>query len=245
MTQNQVKTMLQVENLSVNYGDFQAIHGVSLVIPEGSIVSIIGSNGAGKSTLLNTIMGINKPREGSITFENQLISGMPTNKIVSAGVTMSPEGSHVFENMTVLDNLLMGSYLPHLRANKENQLEKVFSLFPVLKEKSSQLSTFLSGGQRQMLALGRAIMTDPKLLLCDEISLGLAPVVIKDIYVKLKEINQEGITIVLVEQDVTRSLKNSDYSYVMLKGKIAMQGESSKLNQEEVTDAYFGMNQYA
>ncbi|HVI43098.1 MAG TPA: ABC transporter ATP-binding protein [Anaerovoracaceae bacterium] len=237
--------ILAISNLSVNYGDFQAIEGVSLTIPENSIVSIIGSNGAGKSTLMNAIMGINKPKQGTITYRDQSIVGLSTNKIVSKGITMSPEGSHVFENMTVLDNLLMGSFLPQARANKGQQLEKVFSLFPVLKEKSNQYSTYLSGGQRQMLALGRAIMAGPKLLLCDEISLGLAPVVIKDIYVKLKEINREGITIVLVEQDVTRSLKNSDYSYVMLKGKIVMQGKSSELDQEEVTDAYFGMNKYA
>ena len=241
----QSKNLLEISNLSVNYGDFQAINGVSLSIPEGSIVSIIGSNGAGKSTLMNAIMGINKPKEGSITFENESIVGLATNKIVSKGLTMSPEGSHVFENMTVLDNLLMGAFLPKVRVNKDKQLEKVFSLFPVLKEKSNQLSTFLSGGQRQMLALGRAIMSDPKLLLCDEISLGLAPVVIKDIYIKLKEINQEGITIILVEQDVTRSLKHSDYSYVMLKGKVVMKGKSSELDQQEVTDAYFGMNKYA
>lgn len=238
------QALLSVENISVNYGDFQAIRDVSLSIPEGSIVSIIGANGAGKSTLMNTIMGINKPKSGSIKFMDKEIAGHKTNKIVSAGMTMSPEGSHVFERMTIRDNLLMGGYL---KSGKERliQLDKVYDLFPVLKEKESQLSTFLSGGQRQMLAIGRALMTQPKLLLCDEISLGLAPVIIKDIYVKLKEINKEGITLLIVEQDVSRSLKHSDYSYVILEGRLVMEGNSSELDFDEVNDAYFGMNKYA
>ena len=237
--------LLEIKNLKVNYGDFNAIEDLSLFIKTGSIVSIIGSNGAGKSTLLNTIMGINRPKSGTVKFFDKEIQGMSTNKIVASGLTMSPEGSRVFQKMTVKDNLLMGSFLKDARVKKNVQLEKVYSLFPVLKEKENQLSSFLSGGQRQMLALGRAIMSDPKVLLCDEISLGLAPVLIKDIYVKLKELNKEGITIVLVEQDVNRSLKYSDYSYVMLKGKIVMEGTSDSLNVDEVTDAYFGMNKYA
>lgn len=238
------QALLSVENLFVNYGDFQAIRDVSLSIPESSIVSIIGANGAGKSTLMNTIVGINKPKSGSIKFMDKEVAGLKTNKIVSAGMTMSPEGSHVFESMTVRDNLLMGGYL---KSGKDRliQLDKVFELFPVLKEKENQLSTYLSGGQRQMLAIGRALMTQPKLLLCDEISLGLAPVIIKDIYAKLKEINEEGITLLIVEQDVSRSLKHSDYSYVILEGRLVMEGKSAELDIDEVNDAYFGMNKYA
>lgn len=242
---NNEKILLAIDHLDVHYGDFKALHDVSLKIKEGSIVSIIGSNGAGKSTLLNTIVGINKPTSGSITFLNEKIDGLTTNKIVAKGLSMSPEGSKVFPSLTVKENLLMGAYLPGARKNKEAMLEKIFDLFPVLKEKSRQEANFLSGGQRQMLALARAIMSEPKILFCDEISLGLAPVVIKDIYKKIQEINQEGITVVLVEQDVKRSLKYSDYSYVMLKGNIVMEGKSSDLPAEEVTDAYFGENKYA
>lgn len=237
--------LLAINNLNVHYRDFQALHDVSVKIKQGSIVSIIGSNGAGKSTLLNTIMGINKPSGGSISFMGENINGLPTNKVVSKGLSLSPEGSRVFPNLTVKENLLMGAYLPHARKNKESMLERVYDLFPILKEKSSQESNLLSGGQRQMLAIARAIMAEPKILFCDEISLGLAPVVIKDIYKKIQEINKEGLTIVLVEQDVKRSLKYSDYSYVILKGKIVMEGKSSELPEDEVTDAYFGENKYS
>ncbi|MCL6479475.1 MAG: ABC transporter ATP-binding protein [Peptococcaceae bacterium] len=237
--------ILEISGLNVSYGNFQALHDISLKIKQGSIVSIIGSNGAGKSTLLNTITGINKPSSGTITFENRRIDGLATNEIVSRGITMSPEGSRIFQKLTVKENLLMGAYLPHARKKKDESLEKIYHLFPVLKEKAAQKATFLSGGQRQMLAIARAIMSGPKLLLCDEISLGLAPVIIKDIYQKIREINQEGITVVLVEQDVMRSLKNSDYSYVILKGRVVMEGESSGLNPEEVSAAYFGVSKYA
>lgn len=239
------KVLLEVTDLDVHYGDYQALHKVSMKIKSGSVVSIIGSNGAGKSTLLNTILGINKCTNGNITFLKEQISNLQTNKIVAKGVTMSPEGSKVFEKMTVRENLLMGAYLPNARKNRHVSLEKVYELFPVLKEKWNQEATFLSGGQRQMLAIARAIMSEPKILFCDEISLGLAPVVVKDIYKKLLEINREGLTIVLVEQDVKRSLKYSDYSYVILKGNIVLEGKSSELPEEEVTDAYFGVNQFA
>ena len=244
MTNNE-SIILKANNLNVHYGDLQALHDVSISIKKGSIVSIIGSNGAGKSTLLNTIIGINKPTSGRITFNNEEITGMLTNRIVSKGITMSPEGSRVFQKMSVKENLLMGAYLPHARKKKEELLAKVFELFPVLKEKSAQLATYLSGGQRQMLAIARAIMSEPQLILCDEISLGLAPVIIKDIYQKIKEINSEGMTVVLVEQDVKRSLKYSDYSYVIVKGRIVMEGPSSELPENEVKDAYFGVNKYA
>jgi len=239
------EVMLEVESLNVHYGDFQALHNVSLSIKRGSVVSLIGSNGAGKTTLLNAIMGVNKPTSGAISFLGERVDGLPTHKIVAKGLAMSPEGGRVFPKMTVKENLLMGAYLPNARGKKVAAMEKVFSLFPVLKEKSDDESTFLSGGQRQMLAISRALMGAPSLLFCDEISLGLAPVIIKDIYRTIGAISHEGLTIVLVEQDVKRSLKYSDYSYVMLKGKIVLEGKSAELSEDEVRDAYFGTNRYA
>ncbi len=238
-------SMLEVKDLDVRYGDFQAINGVSLKVEEGTIVALIGANGAGKSTIMQTICGINRPSKGSIEFMGKSIGGLKPSKIAAAGLTMSPEGSHCFEKMTVQDNLLMGAYL--CKSNKERleRLDKIYKLFPVLEEKKNQLSTFLSGGQRQMLAIGRGIMMEPKLLLCDEISLGLAPVVIKDIYAKLREIADTGVTLMIVEQDVNRSLKHSDYAYVILEGRVVMEGKSSELDPEEVNDAYFGINKFA
>lgn len=238
-------SLLNVNNIAVNYGDFKAVKDISLSIEERSIVALIGANGAGKSTIMNTICGLNKPSAGEILFENQNIAGLKANKIAKLGLSMAPEGSHCFERMTVKDNLLMGAYLAKNNTERLRRLDKVYKLFPVLKEKEEQMSTFLSGGQRQMLAIGRGIMMEPKLLLCDEISLGLAPVVIKDIYAKLKEISEEGITLLVVEQDVSRSLKNSDYAYVVLEGKIVLHGKSDELDITEVNDAYFGMNKFA
>ena len=238
-------SMLEVKDLDVRYGDFQAINGVSLKVEEGTIVALIGANGAGKSTIMQTICGINRPSKGSIEFMGKSSGGLKPSKIAAAGLTMSPEGSHCFEKMTVQDNLLMGAYL--CKSNKERleRLDKIYKLFPVLEEKKNQLSTFLSGGQRQMLAIGRGIMMEPKRLLCDEISLGLAPVVIKDIYAKLREIADTGVTLMIVEQDVNRSLKHSDYAYVILEGRVVMEGKSSELDPEEVNDAYFGINKFA
>jgi len=237
-------SILKIENLDCFYGDFQALHDISLAIPKGRIVSIIGANGSGKSTLLNAIMGVNK-HTGKIIFDDVEITKMRTSDIVSHGLTISPEGSSVFEDMSVTENLLMGAYLKEPRKNRQANMERVFELFPVLKEKRNQLATFLSGGQRQMLAIARAIMSEPKILICDEISLGLAPVVVKDIYKKIKEINDAGVTILLVEQEVKRSLAFSDYSYVLVKGRIVIEGESKELPEEEVKDAYLGINKYA
>ena len=238
-------SILEINNLDVHYRDFQALFDVSMKICKGSVTSIIGSNGSGKSTLLNTIMGINKPTSGAIRLVGEEITGMRTSKIVARGVTMSPEGSSIFEDMTIKENLLMGAYLPHARKQKNALLEKAFTLFPDLKEKSEQLASLLSGGQRQMLSIAKAIMTDPQVLICDEISLGLAPVIIKDIYKKVKEVNDAGVTVVLVEQEVKRSLKNSDYSYILVKGRVVIEGVSSELPEEEVNNAYFGINEYA
>lgn len=237
-------SLLEVKNIEVRYGDFIALPNVSLNVEEGTIVSLIGANGAGKSTIMNTICGLNKPKSGDILFNGQSIAGLKPSKISKLGLSMAPEGSHCFERMTVKDNLLMGAYLAKGNERME-RLKSVYKLFPILEEKQNQLSTFLSGGQRQMLAIGRGIMTQPKILLCDEISLGLAPVVINDIYEKLKEIAAQGITLLIVEQDVNRSLNNSDYAYVILEGKVVMEGKSKELNVDDVNDAFFGMNKFA
>ena len=237
-------SLLEVNHIDVHYGDFLALKDVSIHVEPGTIVSLIGANGAGKSTIMNTICGLNKPTKGDIIFDGQNIAGKKPNQIARLGLSMAPEGSHCFERMTVQDNLLMGAYLAK-KDERMRRLENVYKLFPILKEKANQMSTFLSGGQRQMLAIGRGIMTQPKILLCDEISLGLAPVVINDIYEKLKEIADTGLTMLIVEQDVNRSLKSSDYAYVVLEGKIVMQGKSKELSVDEVNDAYFGINTFS
>ena len=237
-------SLLEVNHIDVHYGDFLALKDVSIHVEPGTIVSLIGANGAGKSTIMNTICGLNKPTKGDIIFDGQNIAGKKPNQIARLGLSMAPEGSHCFERMTVQDNLLMGAYLAK-KDERMQRLENVYKLFPILKEKANQMSTFLSGGQRQMLAIGRGIMTQPKILLCDEISLGLAPVVINDIYEKLKEIADTGLTMLIVEQDVNRSLKSSDYAYVVLEGKIVMQGKSKELSVDEVNDAYFCINTFS
>ncbi|WP_296115538.1 ABC transporter ATP-binding protein [uncultured Eubacterium sp.] len=237
-------SLLEVNHIDVHYGDFLALKDVSINVEPGTIVSLIGANGAGKSTIMNTICGLNKPTKGEIIFDGQNIAGKKPNQIARLGLSMAPEGSHCFERMTVQDNLLMGAYLAK-KDERMQRLENVYKLFPILKEKANQMSTFLSGGQRQMLAIGRGIMTQPKILLCDEISLGLAPVVINDIYEKLKEIADTGLTMLIVEQDVNRSLNSSDYAYVVLEGKIVMQGKSKELSVDEVNDAYFGINTFS
>ena len=237
-------SLLEVNHIDVHYGDFLALKDVSINVEPGTIVSLIGANGAGKSTIMNTICGLNKPTKGEIIFDGQNIAGKKPNQIARLGLSMAPEGSHCFERMTVQDNLLRGAYLAK-KDERMQRLENVYKLFPILKEKANQMSTFLSGGQRQMLAIGRGIMTQPKILLCDEISLGLAPVVINDIYEKLKEIADTGLTMLIVEQDVNRSLNSSDYAYVVLEGKIVMQGKSKELSVDEVNDAYFGINTFS
>ena len=237
-------SLLEVKNIDVHYGDFLALQNISLNVEPGTIVSLIGANGAGKSTIMNTICGFNKPTKGEIIFDGQNISGKKPSQIAKLGLSMAPEGSHCFERMTVQDNLLMGAYMAKASERKD-RLESVYNLFPVLKEKAGQMSTFLSGGQRQMLAIGRGIMTQPKILLLDEVSLGLAPVVINDIYDKLKEIAATGLTMLIVEQNVNRSLEASDYAYVILEGKVVMEGKSKDLNVDEVNDAYFGIGSFA
>lgn len=235
------ESILGIDQIDVFYSDFHALWDVSLEIKKGEIVSIIGANGAGKSTLMYSITGTNTPSKGSITFNGERIDGIEPHLSVDKGIALVPEGRRMFPRLTVRENLLIGAYTPRSRKNIETNLEKVHDLFPLLEERRNQKSITLSGGEQQMLAIGRALMSEPKLLLCDEISLGLAPVVIKGIYKQLKLINQEGITIALVEQDVKRSLKIADRAYVMLEGKVALEGKASDLTEQQVTKAYFGM----
>lgn len=233
--------LLKVEKLQAKYGDFLAVHDASFEIPAGKIVSVIGSNGAGKSTLMSCIAGVHRPSAGKVYFKGEDITGKPACDIVNRGLALVPQGSRCFIRMTVEDNLLMGSYPKAARKHAKESLARVYELFPVLKEKRNLISGCLSGGQRQMVAIGRALMTRPALVLFDEISLGLAPTVIKDIYARIRQINAEGTTVLLVEQDVKRSVKTSEISHVMLKGKVVLSGFSRELGEEELKGAYFGI----
>lgn len=233
--------VLRVDEIDVFYRDFQALWGVSLEARRGQIVSVIGANGAGKSTLLNTIAGLMQPKNGTIQFMDESINGMDAYETVAREIALVPEGRRVFPRLTVYENLIMGCYANRARGNRENNLEKVYELFPRLAERHRQMAATLSGGEQQMLAVGRALMSEPQLLLCDEISLGLAPVVIKEIYQRLRQINTEGITILLVEQDIRQSLKVADHAYVMLEGRVVFEGDPGAMTEEQVKKAYFGV----
>ena len=233
--------LLRVENIDVFYRDFQAVSQVSFSVPEKKVVSIIGTNGAGKTTLIRAIAGVLPAKAGRVFFGDTEITGWPSHKIVDLGISLVPEGRKLFNRMTVEDNLIMGSYTPRARKNAKKELEKVYELFPMLKEKYDQAAGSLSGGQQQMVAIGRALMSAPKLIFFDEISLGLAPTVIKDIYAKVRELNAGGLTVVLVEQDVKRSLKACSEAFVMLKGKVVLSGKAEDLTEAQIGKAYFGM----
>jgi len=235
------KVTLKATELNVHYKDFQALWNVSIEVKEGGIVSVIGANGSGKSTLLNTISGLLIPTQGDIEFLGEKIGGLPPYETVGRGISLVPEGRHVFPRLTVYENLVMGSYTPRSRPNRDNVLNNTYELFPVLKTRHNQMADTLSGGEQQMLAIGRAMMSEPKLILCDEISLGLAPLVIKDIYKRLRQINDEGLTIILVEQDIKRSLKAANHAYILLEGKVVLEGEPFSLTEEQVKKAYFGI----
>jgi branched-chain amino acid transport system ATP-binding protein len=234
-------TAIQVDGINVYYNDFHALWDISLEVDRSEGVSIIGSNGSGKSTLLNTLAGQLTPITGSISYFGEPIGGLPPHETVARGMSLVPEGRRVFPRLTVFENLFMGSYIPRSRKNREKSLDNVYELFPRLKERHSQMANTLSGGEQQMLAIGRALMSEPKVLLCDEISLGLAPIIIKGIYQKIKQINELGLTIILVEQDITRSLKAADRAYVMLEGKVVLEGKPADLTEDKVKNAYFGI----
>jgi branched-chain amino acid transport system ATP-binding protein len=232
---------LKVDTLDVHYKDFQALWNVTLSVRLGKIVSVIGANGSGKSTMLNTVAGLLRPSRGTITYSGQQIDGRPAYEVLARGISLVPEGRRVFARLTVYENLVMGSFLHKARNRKEEALGKLYELFPILQTRWNQMANTLSGGEQQMLAIARALMSGPRLLMCDEISLGLAPLIIKDIYKRLAQINKEGLTIVLVEQDIRRSLKAADYAYVMLEGKVVLEGEPSSLSEATVKKAYFGI----
>ena len=234
--------MLEIKNLHVSYGAIKALHGVSLSVKQGSIVTLIGSNGAGKSTTLRAISGLVKPRSGEILFEGKIISGLPAHQIVALGLSHVPEGRMVFSNLAVHENLMMGAYLQHDKAVIAAELELVFKTFPRLKEREKQVAGTLSGGEQQMLAIGRALMSKPKFLMMDEPSLGIAPLLVKTIFEKIVEINRtHGITILLVEQNANLALEISHYGYVLETGKIILQNESAALRQDpKVRSAYLG-----
>ena len=231
--------ILTLENLYVSYGGIRAVKGINLNVPEGEIVTLIGANGAGKSTILRTIAGLVKAESGKITYQGKEITGKSTNSIVENGITLVPEGRRVFANLTVLENLKIGGYLR--KDNLDADIEWVYKLFPRLQERSWQMAGTLSGGEQQMLAVGRALMSKPNLIMMDEPSLGLAPIIVNDIMNIIKTVNKEGVTILLVEQNANLALKIAHYGYVCETGNITLSGSGSELlNDESVKAAYLG-----
>ena len=231
------QTTLEVDGLEVFYGNAQAIHGLSVKIEQGELLSLIGSNGAGKSTLFKSICGMIKPRSGSIKFKVDNLADLSPAKITETGIAMVPEGRRLFRSLSVEENLVLGGYVGR---PGPWSLRKVFDVFPILEERKDYPATSLSGGQQQMVAIGRALMSNPELLLLDELSLGLAPVVIKDIYDLLPKILGEGMATILVEQDVTRAMKVCDHFVCMLEGRISLSGQSDAYTHDQISAAYFG-----
>ena len=234
--------MLEVKNLSVSYGAIAALHGVSLSVPKGEIVTLIGGNGAGKTTTLRAISGWQRAQAGEVIYEGRNITNLPAHEIVQLGLAHVPEGRMVFANLTVLENLQMGAYLRSDKPGIAADMDYVFNVFPRLKERAKQISGTLSGGEQQMLAIGRALMSKPKFLMLDEPSLGIAPLLVKTIFQKIVEINQQqGITILLVEQNANLALEVSRFGYVLETGKVILQDESAKLRSNpQVKSAYLG-----
>ena len=233
--------MLEVKDLHVSYGGIRALRGVNLEVPDGKIVTLIGANGAGKSTLLRTISGLVKAESGSITYDGKELLGMPINKILELGIAQVPEGRRVFTNLSVLENLKIGAYLRKDKAEIQKDIEWVYELFPRLQERSWQMAGTLSGGEQQMLAVGRALMSRPKLMMMDEPSLGLAPLVVKGIFEIIREINRQGVTVLLIEQNANMALKTADLAYVLETGEITLHGTGAELlTNEAVKRAYLG-----
>ena len=235
------EAMLSLENVSVNYGAIEALTGINLHVQQGEVVTLIGANGAGKTTTLRTITGLLEPKEGRVVYEGKQIDGIPTHKLVSMGIAMSPEGRGVFANLTVRENLEMGAFIRRDKKGISDDMERGFTLFPRLKEREQQKAGTLSGGEQQMLAMARALMSRPRLLLLDEPSLGLAPLVVHTIFQAIDEIRGEGTTILLVEQNANAALHHSDRAYVLETGRIVMEGDSKQLAQDpRVKEAYLG-----
>lgn len=233
--------MLRISDLHVSYGGIKALRGINLEVPDGKIVTLIGANGAGKSTLLRSISGLVKPQAGSIRLDNKELIWSPINKICAEGIALSPEGRHVFSDLTVLENLMIGAYLRKDKEEIQRDLEWIYELFPRLKERSWQFAGTLSGGEQQMLAVGRALMSRPKILMLDEPSLGLAPLIVQHIFEIIREINKKGVTILLVEQNANMALKTADIAYVLETGEIVLEGSGKELLENPtVREAYLG-----
>ena len=234
--------MLSIRDLDLFYGDAQALDGVSLEVPKGEIVAIVGANGAGKSSLIRTIAGIEKARSGTIEFEGKAITGQESHQICNLGIGQVAEGRQVFPTLTVQENLEMGGLLPRARAKAKQTLAEVYAMFPRLAERKGQLAGTLSGGEQQMLAIGRCLMGNPELIMFDEPSLGLAPVVVQEVLRTIRALNEKGMTVLLVEQNVAVSLKISNHAYVLENGSIVMSGKGSDLlHDDRVRQAYMGL----
>ena len=230
--------MLQVRNLEARYGDFQALFGVDFDLEQGTVVALIGANGAGKSTFLKSIAGQMPMKSGEIRFNSEDIGAMPSDRVVRHGISMVPEGRRLFRSLTVEENLKVGAFSG--RAGRWT-LETVYALFPILKDKRSQPATALSGGQQQMAAIGRGLMSNPDLLMCDELSLGLSPAVMKDIYAVFPELRAQGLSAIVVEQDIDSALKVADYVYCFMHGRVTLHGAPRDLTKEQISAAYFGL----
>jgi len=231
-------SLLEVENLTAFYGDFQALYGISLQVAEGEAVALIGANGAGKSTFLRTLTGLLPIGGGQARFAGAALTGTPAHKILASGIALVPEGRRLFPSLSVEENLLLGAYAK--RPGPWN-LERVYQLFPALRPHANRPGTALSGGQQQMVAIGRALMSNPRLLMCDELSLGLAPIVIRDIYAALPQIRAEGIAVLIVEQDTGQALAVADRVYCFQEGKISLEGRPADLTRAQISLAYFGV----
>jgi len=233
--------MLKINDLHVSYGGITALRGIDLEVPDGKIVTLIGANGAGKSTTLRTVSGLVKAESGSITYQDQELIGKPINKILEVGIALVPEGRRVFADLTVLENLKIGAYLRHDKSEIEKDIKWIYELFPRLEERNWQLAGTLSGGEQQMLAVGRGLMSRPKVMMLDEPSLGLAPLVVQDIFSIIQEINRQGVTILLVEQNANMALKIADWAYVLETGRITRSGTGAELLADDsIKEAYLG-----
>jgi len=239
------RSLLTVDRLSAYYGELRALFDVSFTVAGGEVLSIIGANGAGKSTLLKSIVGMmNRGKaahiEGAIDFRGRRLDRLTTEKIVAAGVTMVPEGRRLFARLSVKDNLLAGAFLPRCRENAAKKLAEIYELFPRLGERREQVVSQMSGGEQQMVAIGRALMSSPDIVLFDELSLGLAPVIVDDVYRNVRRINQSGVTCIVIEQDMRRALDVANHVLIMLEGRVALEGKPADLTEAQVTAAYFG-----
>lgn len=230
--------LLRTEALTASYGQFKALFGVDIEVDSGETVAVIGANGAGKSTFLRSLTGVLRNEPDMICFDSKPIGALPANQVLKLGIAMVPEGRKLFPSLSVEENLLIGGQVR--QGSGRWNLETIYELFPILRERRNSPGTALSGGQQQMVAIGRALMSNPSLLLCDEISLGLAPVVIKDIYEALPRIREGGTAVIIVEQDISRALAVSDRAYCMMEGRVTLTGKSAELPREQIHDAYFG-----